>query len=91
MTFSGGAIAICAGPALGVLLWGSIGDIFGQRNTINVTLFLALVFTLIDTDMPTYVGILYCVDLPVFFTANNLILDGGVFLEYPSFKYYNLQ
>ena len=91
VSFPGGAIAICAGSTLGILLWGSIGDIFGRRITFNATLFLGAVFTLINAGMPTYAG--YCVmcGLSSFFASGNLILDGVVFLEFLPFKYQFLQ
>ena len=91
VSFPGGAVAFCAGSTLGVLLWGSIGDIFGRRITFNATLFFGAVFTLITAGMPTYAG--YCIvcGLASFFASGNLILDGVVFLEFLPFKYQFMQ
>lgn len=81
-SFPGGPVSLAAGSALGVIFFGTIGDVFGRRLTFNISLFLSCICTLICAGMPSYVGYCFMAGLASFFVSGNLVLDGVVYLEF---------
>lgn len=82
-------MALYIGLLIGALFWGVSADIVGRKWTLNLSLIISSVFTIVAGAAPNHGSWAVFNGLAAFGAGGNLVLDTTIFLEYlPSGKHW---